>query len=226
MRAARFWVGAAIAAAVLVAPAAQAAPVPAPEPVATALAGFESDPQGAMAAWSTWAATQPMKYTLTDKPGRFRAVCEIDAAAVSRCDDYARIIGRGGQDMGMKRISEVITTADRRQFFRDVPLKRWTSNTFGANTNPITNTGRFYSYNPWQPWGAAGISITTATGADGYREIRVINPAPGDDEPPVTVARVSPDGSRAELVNQSAKGKTLSVNRITIAEVPAIRIPR
>jgi len=226
MRASRFWVGAVIAAAALLAPVVQAAPIPAPEPVASALAGFEADPQGAMAEWSAWAATQPMRYTLTDKQRRFRSECQIDAARVSNCDDYARIIGRGGRDMGMKRISEVITTADGRQYFRDVPLKKWNSNRFGANTNPITNTSRFYAYNPWQPWGTAGISISTAIGTDGYREVRVSNPAPGDDEPPVTVARVSPDGAKAELVNQNAKGKVLSVNRIAIAEVPAIRIPR
>ncbi len=205
---------------------AQAAPIPAPEPVAAALAGFETDPQAAMSTWSAWASTQPMRSTLTDKPNRFRAVCQIDAAAVSRCDDFARIIGRGGRDMGMKRISEVITTPDRRQYFRDVPLKKWNSNKFGANTNPITNTGRFYDYNPWQPWGAPGITISTTIGKDGFREVRVSNPAPGDDQPAVTVARVSPDGSRAELINQSAKGKTLSTNRIAIADVASIRIPR
>lgn len=226
MRVSRFWVGAVIAAAALFAPAVQAAPIPAPEPVVTALAGFETDPQGAMAAWSAWAATQPMRYTLTDKQRRFRSVCQLDAAGASTCDDYARIIGRGGRDMGMKRISEVITTADGRQYFRDVPLKKWNSNKFGANTNPITNTGRFYAYNPWQPWGATGISISTAIGADGYREVRVSNPAPGEDEPPVTVARVSPDGTKAELVDQTAKGKVLSINRISIADVPSIRIPR
>lgn len=213
-------------ASILIAPAALAAPIPAPEPVVAALATFDSDPVGAMSGWTGWAGTQPMRTTLTDRARDSRAVCLIDAAGVSLCNDFARIIGRGGQDMGMKRISEVITTPERRQYFRDVPLKKWTSNKFGANINPIANTGRFYSYNPWQPWGSPGITISTAIAADGYREVRVSNPSPGDDEPPVTVARVSPDGSKAELIDQSAKGKTLSINRISIADVAAVRIPR
>lgn len=215
-----------VAAGLLLAPVVQAAPIPAPEPVAAALAGFEADPQAAMTAWAGWAATQPMRYSLNDKPRRFRSTCQIDAAGTSRCDDYIRIIGRGGRDMGMKRTSEVITTADRKQYFRDVPLKQWNANKFGANTNPISNTGRFYSYNPWQPWGTAGIAISTSISADGYRVVRVSNPAPGDDQPAVTVTRVSPDGSKAELIEQTVKGKNLSVNRISLADVATIRIPR
>jgi hypothetical protein len=219
-------VSAVTAAGLFVAPVAQAAPIPAPEPVAAALAGFESDPQAAMSQWASWAATQPMRYSLNDKPRRFRSTCQIDVAGTSRCDDYIRIIGRGGRDMGMKRTSEVITTSDRKQYFRDVPLKKWNANKFGTNTNPISNTGRFYSYNPWQPWGTPGISISTSIGAGGYREVRVSNPAPGDDQPSVTVTRVSPDGSKAELIEQTAKGKNLSVNRISIADVAPIKIPR
>jgi hypothetical protein len=215
-----------VVAGLFLAPVAQAAPIPAPEPVAAALAGFESDPQAAMSEWAGWVATQPMRYSLNDKPRQFRSICQIDAAGTSLCDDFIRIIGRGGRDMGMKRTSEVITTADRKQYFRDVPLKKWNANKFGANTNPVSNTGRFYSYNPWQPWGTPGIAISTSIGADGYREVRVSNPAPGDDQPSVTVTRVSPDGSKAELIEQTVKGKNLSVNRISIADVATIKIPR
>lgn len=198
---------------------------PAPPEVAASLATFPNDPAAAMAGWTAWAGTNSMTTTTktTAPPGRI--VCRIDSAQASRCLYSAQVIGRGGRNMGIRPISEVVTSATGRQFFRDPPIKKWTSNKFGANENPITNTSRFYSYNPWQPWLTPGIDYTTTVDTRGWFTIRSSNPRPRDDEPPVIVTAVAPDGGSASLTQQNAKGRTLQRMRIDVTSVPAIQVP-
>lgn len=198
---------------------------PAPPDVAASLATFPSDQSAAMAAWTAWAGTSPMRITTktTAPPGRI--VCRIDAAQASRCLYSAQVIGRGGRNMGIRPISEVVTTPAGRQYFRDPPIKKWTSNTFGANENPITNTSRFYSYNPWQPWLTPGIDYTTSVDERGWFTIRSSNPRPRDDEPPVVVTAVAPDGGAASLTQQNAKGRSVQRMRIDFTSVPPIQVP-
>lgn len=198
---------------------------PAPPDVMTPFTTFTIDPATAMAGWTTWAGPQAMTTTTrtTAPPGRI--ACRIDAAQVSRCLYSAEVIGRGGRNMGIRPISEVVTTAAGRQYFRDPPIKKWTTNKFGANENPITNTSRFYSYNPWQPWLTPGIDYTTSIDARGWFTIRSSNPRPRDDEPPVVVTAVAPDGGSASLTQQNAKGRLLQRMRIELTNVPSIQIP-
>jgi hypothetical protein len=202
-----------------------AAPVTPPEEVVSALGGFNADPATSMAAWTKWAASAPMTFVTNAPAFASRQKCRIDSAQVSRCTDYQEVIGRGGRNMGMKPISEVVTTPSGKQYFRDIPMKKWTANKFGANANPVSNTSRFYSYNPWQPWLTPGITYTTSVDADGTYVIRTEIPNPGDDQPPVTVARVSSTGANAVLQNQTRAGKALSTTTITFQDVPAIQVP-
>lgn len=205
-------------------PASARADTPPPD-VASALAGFPTDPAAAMAAWTGWAAMTPMTSRTTTSAPKGRVTCRIDAARVSRCLYAAEVIGRGGRNMGIRPISDVVTTPSGRQYFRDPPIKKWTSNKFGANENPITNTSRFYSYNPWQPWLTPGIRYTTSVDARGWFTITSSNPSPRDDEPPTIVTSVAPDGGKASLIQQNAKGRALERTRIDFTSVPPIQVP-
>ena len=198
---------------------------PAPADVAASLASFPDDPAAAMAAWTTWAGTSSMTTSTKTSAPPGRIVCRIDTAQASRCLYSSQVIGRGGKNMGIRPISEVVTTPGGRQFFRDPPIKKWTSNKFGANVNPITNTARFYSYNPWQPWLTPGIDYTTSVDARGWFTIRSSNPQPREGEPPVIVTAVAPDGGSASLTQQNAKGRALQRTRIDLTSVPTIQVP-
>lgn len=112
-----------------------------------------------------------------------------------------------------------------RQYFRDIPMKKWTSNRYGTNANPITNTSRFYSYDPWQPWFTSGISYTTSVDSDGTLVIRSEVADPRDDQPPVTVARVAASGTQAVLQDRNRADKALSTTTITFTAVPDIAFP-
>lgn len=220
----RIVAGSLLAALVLL-PGAAAYADPAPADVAASLTTFPTDPATAMTAWTTWAATSSMTTTTKTSAPRGRITCRIDAAQVSRCLYSAEVTGRGGRNMGIRPISEVVTTPAKRQYFRDPPIKRWTSNKFGANENPITNTSRFYSYDPWQPWLTPGIDYTTSVDAEGWFTIRSSNPRPRDDEPSVVVTAVAPDGGSASLTQQNAKGRTVQRTLIDFTSVPAIQVP-
>ena len=78
-----------------------------------------------MGAWSAWASSAPLTYVRNGKRPKTRSKCRVDSAGIADCDDFAQVIGRGNRNMGMKKISEIIT-AGQRQYFRDPPLKRWT----------------------------------------------------------------------------------------------------
>lgn len=209
----------------LLTPLAPARAEPAPPEVSASLATFPVDPAAAMAAWVAWAGTSPMTTTTTTKAPRGTIACRIDAAQVSRCLYSAEVIGRGGRNMGVRPISEVVTTSSGRQYFRDPPIKRWTMNKFGANENPITNTSRFYSYDPWQPWLTPGIVYETGVDARGWFTVRSTNPAPRDDEPRVVVTAVAPDGGAASLTQQNGAGRTQQRMRIDFVSVPTIQVP-
>lgn len=196
-----------------------------PETVTAALSGFSADPAAAMAAWTQWAATSPMTYVRNSPSFGSRSKCRIDSAQISRCTDYQEVIGRGGRNMGMKPVSEVVTSATGRQYFRDIPIKKWTSNKYGANANPITNTSRFYSYDPWQPWLTPGITYTTSVDSDGTLVIRSEVANPRDDQPPVTVARVAASGAEAVVQDRNRADKALSATTIKFTAVPAIAFP-
>lgn len=204
---------------------ASAAPLTPTEEVASALGGFAADPATAMAAWTAWAASAPMTFVTNAPAFASRQKCRIDSARVARCLDYQEVIGRGGRNMGMKPISEVVTTPSGKQYFRDIPMKKWTSNKYGANVNPVSNTSRFYSYNPWQPWLTPGIAYTTSVDADGTYAIRAEIANPGDDQPSVTVARVAASGAHAVLQDQARSGKALRTTTITLQDVAAIEVP-
>lgn len=207
---------------------AQAEELPAgvpPESVVASLSGFPTDPAAAMSAWTQWVATSPMTYVRNSPSFGSRSKCRIDSAQISRCTDYQEVIGRGGRNMGMKPVSEVVTSGTGRQYFRDIPMKKWTSNKYGANANPITNTSRFYSYDPWQPWLTPGITYTTSVDSDGTLVIRSEVANPRDDQPPVTVARVAASGTQAVLQDRNRANKALSTTTITFTAVPAITFP-
>ena len=206
------------------APTAHASVVVPPEGVAAG-ATFATDPQAAVTTWASWAATSPMTYTRSAKRPKTRSSCSIDAAGVADCNDFAQVIGRGNRNMGMKKISEIITAGDR-QYFRDPPLKQWTRTRTASNPNPITGIEGRIGYNPWLPWADQAADISTRVLDNGSWEIRASNPSPEDGKAASTVARVSANGLQASVIEFDERGRQSAITRIVIEQVPAIRIPK
>lgn len=196
-----------------------------PPEVVAAGSTFAADPQAAMSTWATWAATAPMTYTRNGNRPKTRSSCSIDAAGVAECNDFAQVIGRGNRNMGMKKISEIITAGER-QYFRDPPLKQWTRTRTASDPNPITGIDDRIGYNPWLPWGAQAADITTSLLDNGSWEIRASNPSPVEGEAARTVARVAANGLQASVIEYDERGRQSAITRIVIEQVPAIRIPK
>lgn len=209
----------------IAAPPAVAQGVAVPSEVTEALAGFANDPQGAVNAWASWAAAAPMEYVRNGNRPKTRSSCRIDAAGVADCNDFAQVIGRGNRNMGMKKISEIIT-AGNRQYFRDPPLKRWTATRTSSNPNPITGAPSRVGYNPWVPWNDQMADISTRVLGNGSLEISATNPEPRDTEAARTVARVAANGLQATLMEYDDRGRVSETTRVTITQVPAIKVPR
>ena len=196
-----------------------------PPEVAAVGATFATDPQAAVSAWATWAATSPMTYNRNAKRPKTRSSCSIDTAGVADCNDFAQVIGRGNRNMGMKKISEIITAGDR-QYFRDPPLKQWTRTRTASDPNPITGLDDRIGYNPWLPWTDQAADISTRVLDNGSWEIRAANPSPAEGEPARTVARVAANGLQASVIEYDERGRQSAITRIVIEQVPAIRIPK
>lgn len=204
--------------ALISAPSTSAA-VSVPSDVSTALVSFPTDPRGAMTAWVTWAQTQPMTTTQTG-PGA-RVTCAIDATGVSKCVDFVP----KAKGKGWKRDSVTYTLAnDRTQVF--MSKGQWVRNNFGADQNPFTNTGRFYPYDYWLPWLTSGVPIDTFVDSDGWLSVQEQNTKGGDDQYPVTMVKVSPDGLTAKFLQQYQDGKVAISQTITLTDVPAINVPQ
>ncbi len=224
----RFWSVAAAAAlgmSLMAAPPAVAEGVAVPAEVTGALAGFAGDPQAAVNTWASWAATAPMEYVRNGNRPKTRSSCRIDAAGVADCNDFAQVVGRGNRNMGMKKISEIIT-AGKRQYFRDPPLKRWTATRTSSNPNPITGVAARVGYNPWLPWTDQATDISTRVLENGSLEISATNPTPRETEASRTVARIAANGLQATLLEFDDRNRVSETTRITITQVPAIKVPR
>ena len=204
---------------------ASAESIPVPEPVTAALASFPTDPQGAVTAWAAWAASSPMTYVRKGKRPKTRSNCKIDSAGVADCNDFAQVIGRGNRNMGMKKISEIIT-AGKRQFFRDPPLKRWTKTRTASNPNPITGIEDRIGFDPWLPWTDAAPGIATEVLANGSLEIKAENPAPSKGEPARTVTRIAANGLQATVLEYDAQGRVSNRTTITFEPVASVKIPK
>ena len=215
----------ALGASLIVAPHAAAEGVPVPAEVTGALANFGGDPQAAANAWAAWAAATPMKYVRNGNRPKTRSSCSIDAAGVADCNDFAQVIGRGNRNMGMKKISEIIT-AGKRQYFRDPPLKRWTATRTVSNPNPITGVTSRVGYNPWLPWNDQASDITARVLENGTLQISAMNPAPRETEATRTVARIAANGLQATLLEYDSQGRVAETTRITLTQVPAIKVPK
>jgi len=204
---------------------ASAASIPVPEQVSGALATFPADPQGAVTTWASWAATSPMTYVRKGKRPKTRSNCRIDSAGVADCNDFAQVIGRGNRNMGMKKISEIITDG-KRQYFRDPPLKKWTRTRAVSNPNPITGVQDRVGFDPWLPWTDQAPGISTQVLDNGTLEIRAQNPAPGEGEPVRTIVRIAANGLQATLIEFDDRDRRSQTTRITWETVPGIRIPK
>lgn len=199
------------------APVASAA-VTVPADVATALSSFPTDPKAAMTAWVSWAQTQPM--TTASSSVEARVNCRIDAAGVSRCVEFVPNLPK----KGWKRYGVTYTLAnDTTQVFKS--KGRWVKNNFGADQNPFTNTDRYYSYDYWLPWLTAGVGYDAFVDPDGWFSVQAQNPKMGDDQLPVTMVKVSPDGLTAKFLQQYQDGKIAISQTITLRDVPNINVP-
>jgi hypothetical protein len=200
-----------------VAPAA-VADVSVPTEVSSALATFSTDPKGAMSTWVDWAQDQPMKTASSSVEARVN--CRIDAAGVSRCTSF----DPNPSGKGWKRAGVTYTLAnDTTQIFKF--KGKWVKNNFGADQNPFTNTERFYSYDYWLPWLTQGVTYDTFVDSNGWLSVQEQNPKVGDDQLPVTMVKVSPDGLQATFLQQYQDGKVAITQNITLTDVPAIQVP-
>ena len=199
--------------------------VPVPPDVTAALTSANTDPQAAATAWATWAATAPMKYQRNGKRPKTRSSCTIDSAGIADCNDFAQVVGRGNRNMGMKKISEVIT-AGKRQYFRDPPLQRWTSTRTSSDPNPITGAAARIGFNPWLPWNDQVTDVSAQVLENGTLQISTSNPAPSPTEPSRTIVRIAANGLEATLLEYDARGRVSQTTRITITEVPMVKVPR
>jgi hypothetical protein len=216
--------GAAVALALTAAPASSAQLAVPPE-VSQALADFSTAPQEAVTVWSQWAATAPMTYVRNGNRPKLRSNCAIDSAGVADCSDFAQVIGRGNRNMGMKKISEIIT-AGNRQFFRDPPLKRWTRTRTSSNPNPITGLKSRIGYSPWLPWLDDAADISTRVLDNGSVEIAASNPNPREGQAARTITRISANGLQATVQEFDQRNRVSATTRVVIKDVPAIRVPR
>ena len=204
--------------ALAVAPTATAA-ITVPPDVATALGTFQTDPKAAMTTWVDWAQKQPMTTALTSVESRVN--CSIDSAGVSKC--VTSVPNPSGK--GWKRYGVTYTLAnDKTQIFKS--KGKWVKNNFGADINPFTNTSRFYSYDYWLPWLTKDVKYETFVDSDGWLSISEMNPKNADDQYPVTMVKVSPDGLVAKFLQQYQDGKIAVSQTITLQDVPAINVPQ
>ena len=198
---------------------AASADVSVPTNVSAALGSFPTDPRGAMTSWVEWAQVQSMR-TALEGPGS-RVTCAIDAAGVSKCVDFVP----NTKGKGWKRDSVTYTLAnDTTQIFKS--KGRWVRNNFGADQNPFTNTDRFYPYDYWLPWLTSGVPIDTFVDSDGWLSVQEQNTKGGDDQYPVTMVKVSPDGLTAKFLQQYQDGKVAISQTIALTDVPAINVPQ
>lgn len=210
---------------VMVASSPQAIAQEVPAEVSAGLANAAVDAQGAAATWATWAATAPMKYTRNGRNPKTRSSCSIDAAAVATCNDFAQVVGRGNRNMGMKKISEIIT-AGKRQYFRDPPLQRWTVTRTSSNPNPVSGVAARVGFNPWLPWNDQAADISTQVLDNGTLQITATNPAPSEGQATRTIARIAANGLQATLLEYDSRDRVSNTTRITITNVPAIKVPK
>ena len=204
--------------ALAVAPTATAA-ITVPPDVATALGTFQTDPKAAMTTWVDWAQKQPMTTALASVESRVN--CSIDSAGVSKC--VTSVPNSSGK--GWKRYGVTYTLAnDKTQIFKS--KGKWVQNNFGADVNPFTNTSRFYSYDYWLPWLSKDVKYETFVDSDGWLSISEMNPKNADDQYPVTMVKVSPDGLVAKFLQQYQDGKIAISQTITLQDVPAINVPQ
>lgn len=210
---------------VIVASAPQAAAQEVPPEVTAGLANAAADAQTAASTWATWAATAPMKYTRNGRNPKTRSSCVIDAAGVADCNDFAQVVGRGNRNMGMKKISEVIT-AGKRQYFRDPPLQRWTVTRTSSNPNPISGAAARVGFNPWLPWNDQAADIATQLLDNGTLQITANNPAPVEGEAARTVARIAANGLQATLLEYDNRDRLTGTTRITFTDVPSVKVPK
>lgn len=195
------------------------AAVTVPTDVATALAAFPTDPQRAMNSWVAWAQTQPM--TTEESSAQARVDCRIDSAQVSRCTSYAP--NPSGKKWNRERVTYTLANGTT-QVFKS--KGKWVRNNFGANQNPFTNSSRFYSYDYWLPWLTPGSSYTTVVDANGWYSVQTQNTKGGEDQLPVTMVKVAPDGLTAKFLQQYQDGRIAISQTITLQDVPDINVPQ
>ena len=208
----------------LVSPA-QAEGLPVPAEVTAALATFSQDPQDAVGAWAAWASNAPLTYVRNGKRPKTRSKCRIDSAGVADCDDFAQVIGRGNRNMGMKKISEIIT-AGRRQYFRDPPLKRWTKTRTASNPHPISGVESRIGFDPWSPWTEGAPGVMTQVLENGTMEVSASHPAPSEGEPSRTAVRITANGLNATLLEFDTQNRISNTTRVTLQPVAPISTPK
>lgn len=208
----------------LFAPVAHAVDVP--QEVSSGFAIFAQDPAAAMTTWATWASLAPKTSVRKGTKPTSRSNCRQDAVGIARCDDYAQVIGRGNRNMGMKKISEVVSVPGGLHYFRDVPLKSWVKTKQGADLNPVTNGRELYGVNPFLPFGQEGVEVSTSVTPAGGYQISSTNTRARGEQPTLLIATIAPDGRSATVVARDARGKKVSSMTMSVAEVPAIAIPK
>jgi len=157
--------------------------------------------KSSVASWIDMASKASMTTRATGI-GNSTVTCTIDASQASDC--IVKIPGNSD--------SQTVTNADHtRQWFRDLPSTKWTTNKFAAGVNPVSDVDRFFDYNPYTPWTAdSGLGVKWSMKQVG-RNI-VINSSianPGDDQPPRITIIIASNGDRFSIIRKDRDGTVL-----------------
>lgn len=175
-------------------------------PAASAAQSAVRPTKSSVTAW-TKAASHSAMVTTEIGEGDSKITCKIAANQASDCT--ARIPGNP--------TSQTITNADAsKQWIRTLPNGKWKVETTAANVNPVANTERFYSYDPFTPWTAkASLGVTwSMKKANGEVVIESHIKNFGEDQHPDTTVTISQNGKRFTLATGDSQGPASSTSGV------------
>lgn len=175
-------------------------------PTASAAGSAVKPTQASVTAW-TKSAAQSSMVTREVGEGDSRTTCNIAVNQASDC--ISRIPGNPA--------TQTVTNADAsRQWFRTLPKGKWKSDTTAAHVNPVADTSRFFSYDPFTPWTAkADLGVTwSMKRANGNVVIESHIKKFGDGELPDTTVTISQNGKRFTIASGTNEGVVMSTTGV------------
>jgi len=175
-------------------------------PSASAAGAAVQPTKSSVTAWTKTASHSSMVTTEIGL-GDSKITCKIAANQASDCTE--RIPGNPA--------SQTITNANAsKQWIRTLPNGKWKVETTAANVNPVANTERFYSYDPFTPWTAkSSLGVTwSMKKANGEVVIESHIKNFGEDQHPDTTVTISQNGKRFTLATGDSQGPASSTSGV------------